>query len=396
LSVTNVSGISLAENRTFRAFVLLYTLMAVLILALLGAIYYQYRKDVMLGEHRLSMQLQSETYIPKLAAWMREGKSVIPEDLAYASALYDKEGVAVGAYLEDPFFDLHQPISLHNGYVHYVIPMASYELGNYFLVFETRDDGLWLRQTLGTIALFGALLFAALSMVGFYLSRLFLKPMKEAIALLDDFIKDTTHELNTPVAAIVGNVEMIDTARLDEASARKIKRIAIAARTISTIYDDLTYLVLNHHVAVNNEPLELNRLIEERLEYFHTRCEQKQLHVRLDAPEPVRVVMDRNKAVRLLDNLLSNAVKYNRVGGSITVESRTDRLRISDTGRGIPSEKITRIFERYQRADTSVGGFGIGLNIVAMIVKEYGIGIEVESEEGKGTTIVLRWPSEGE
>ncbi|MDX1296388.1 MAG: hypothetical protein R3302_08970, partial [Sulfurimonadaceae bacterium] len=222
MSVIRESGISLAENRTFRAFVLLYTLMSVLILALLGSIYYKYRKDLMLSEHRLSMQLQSESYIPKMRQWLNEGKSVIPEDLAYAAALYDSEGRALGAYLEEPSFEIKEPITLKNGYIHYVIPLASYELGDYFLVFETEDDGLWFKETVQTILLFGTLLFGALSVLGYYLSRLFLRPMKEAIKLLDDFIKDTTHELNTPVSAIVSNIEMVDTAELDEKTAKKV------------------------------------------------------------------------------------------------------------------------------------------------------------------------------
>jgi two-component system OmpR family sensor kinase len=394
LSAIKESGISLAENRTFRAFVLLYTLMAVLILALLGAIYYKYRKEVMLSEHRLAMQLQSESYIPKMRKWLNEGKSVIPEDLAYATALYDAEGRALGAYLEEPMFDLKEPISLSNGYIHYVIPLASYELGDYFLVFETKDDGLWLRKTLQTILIFGTLLFVALSLVGFYLSSLFLRPMKEAIKLLDDFIKDTTHELNTPVSAIVSNIEMVDAGALDEKTAKKINRIAIAARTISTIYDDLTYLVLNHNLAVKNERLDLTALIAERLEYFQTRYEQKRLKVRFLREGTVHIMIDRNKAARLVDNLLSNAIKYNRIGGSITVECRPGTLRISDTGKGIPEAKIQRVFERYQRADESVGGFGIGLSIVAMIAREYRIAIDIESHEGRGTAITLEWAPE--
>ncbi len=393
MSAIKESGISLAENRTFRAFVLLYTLMSVLILALLGAIYYKYRKDLMLSEHRLSMQLQSESYIPKMKSWLNEGRSVIPKDLAYDTALYDSEGRALGAYLKEPKFDIKEPIALSNGYIHYVIPLASYELGDYFLVFETKDDRLWFNETLQTLLVFGSLLFSALSLLGYYLSRLFLRPMKEAIALLDDFIKDTTHELNTPVSAIVSNIEMVDTSLLDEKTAKKVNRIAIAARTISTIYDDLTYLVLNHKVAVKNETVDMNALIEERLEYFQTRYEQKKLAVSFDAKESFTIFIDRNKAARLIDNLLSNAIKYNRVGGSIMIESKSGLLRVRDTGKGIPEEKIQRIFERYQRADESVGGFGIGLHIVAMIAKEYGIAIDMDSVEGEGTAITLQWPS---
>ena len=103
--------------------------------------------------------------------------------------------------------------------------------------------------------------------------------------------------------------------------------------------------------------------------------------------------MDRNKLGRLIDNIISNAIKYNRVGGNIDVVLTQKSLKISDNGIGIPADKIERIFERYQRANDSVGGFGIGLNIVAMIAKEYGIMIDVDSKEGTGTAIALQWPS---
>lgn len=393
MSAINDSGISFAENRTFRAFLLLYTVMSVLILALIGTIYYRYQKEVMLSQHRLSMQLQSESYIPRVKSWMEADAAPhsFPKDLAYKTALFDKYGQSVVSYLEHPEVDLRNDIGKEGAFIHFVIPLASYEMGPKFLVFETEDDGLWLREMWHNFLLFGTLLFGALFFLGVTLSRLFIRPMKEAVELLDNFIKDTTHELNTPVSTIVTNVETIRTGGLEEKDAKKIRRIDIAARTISTIYDDLTYLVLNHEVTVKNEPLDLSTLLEQRLEYFRGLCDQKRLKLQRCIDERVFVTMDRTKAVRLIDNLLSNAIKYNTIGGEITVELTPQRLRVQDTGIGIPEEKLHRIFERYMRADTSVGGFGIGLNIVAMIVKEYGFRIEVDSTPRKGTTITVFW-----
>ncbi len=148
---------------------------------------------------------------------------------------------------------------------------------------------------------------------------------------------------------------------------------------------------MNHAVVSKDEAIEFSVLIDERLEYFKTRYAQKKLDVNALLEEGVVVTMDRTKATRLIDNLLSNAIKYNRVGGSIRVELKEGRLSVSDSGKGIAKEKLGRIFERYQRADTSVGGFGIGLNIVAKIVDEYGFAIEVDSVEGEGTVITLKW-----
>jgi len=264
-------------------------------------------------------------------------------------------------------------------------------LGEYYLVFETPDDELWKSQTVKYFLIFGSLLFLILSLVGFGLSRLLLSPMNEAIALLDDFIKDTTHELNTPVSAILTNIESLNESDLPEMVQKKLKRIEIASRTISTLYDDLTYLILNHDLATLNTKLNLSDLLHERLEYFRHRIEQKKIDLEVHIDTEIIITIDATKATRVIDNLLSNAIKYNRMGGKIIVILNPERICIEDNGIGIPEEMIERVFERYTRADKSVGGFGIGLHIVAMIAKEYNFKISIKSEIQKGTKICIEW-----
>ncbi len=392
MSTINESGINLAENRTLRSFILLYTLMLVVILGLMGTLYFQSQKEVMLSGHRLSMQLEGDTYIPRLKRWMQGDDAVFPIDLAYRTALFDEHGLPIHSMLKNTHINWDRPITLDEGTIHFIVSLASYELGEQYLVFEADDDRLWLMETWLHLVLFGSLLLIFLLILGLGLAKLLLRPMKESIRLLDDFIKDTTHELNTPVAAILSNVEMLDLDAMDVKSAKKINRIAIASRTISTIYEDLTYLVLNHDIAVEDVPIEMTHLLQERLEYFKTRYRQKRLRLILRLDEDVTVTMDRTRAMRLIDNLLSNAIKYNKPGGEIQISLTNDLLGVTDTGIGIAADKLGHIFERYQRADTSVGGFGIGLHIVAMIVKEYDMRIEVDSREGEGTAITVRWP----
>jgi two-component system OmpR family sensor kinase len=215
--------------------------------------------------------------------------------------------------------------------------------------------------------------------------------MNDAIALLDDFIKDTTHELNTPVSAILTNLESLDTTHLDDATRKKLNRISIASRTISTLYDDLTYLILNHDLSISNTPLNLSLLLSERLEYFRHRIEQKKIDLYTDITPDIIHTFDSTKATRIIDNLLSNAIKYNRMGGKITVILDTNSLCIEDNGIGIPADMVDRVFERYTRADKSVGGFGIGLHIVAMIAREYNMKISIDSQEKVGTKICVGW-----
>ncbi len=392
MSATNASGISFAKKQTFFRFLTLYGVMSILILSLMGTLYYQSKRSEMLSSHRLAMQLQSEIYIPRVKKWLENGHDLttFPRDLAYQTALYGYDKELLVGNTRDLSIDFKRNIYLDDSVIHLVLPLAPYGLGEYYLIFETPDDKLWIYQTWEHFILYGGALSVLLALIGFGLSRLLLRPMNDAIALLDDFIKDTTHELNTPVSAILTNLESLDTSHLDDASRKKLNRISIASRTISTLYDDLTYLILNHDLSVSNTPLNLTLLLSERLEYFRHRIEQKKIDLHTDITPDVIRDFDTTKATRIIDNLLSNAIKYNRMGGKITVLLDKKGLCIEDNGIGIPSDMVDRVFERYTRADKSVGGFGIGLHIVAMIAREYDLNITIESKEKIGTKICVR------
>lgn len=148
---------------------------------------------------------------------------------------------------------------------------------------------------------------------------------------------------------------------------------------------------MNHDLAVKNTALDLSRLLYERIEYFRHRIEQKKITLTLTITPDITLIIDTTKATRLIDNLLSNAIKYNKMEGNIAINLIRGHLCVEDNGIGIPSEMIDRVFERYTRADKSVGGFGIGLNIVAMIAREYDLKITIESEEKVGTKICIVW-----
>lgn len=391
MSATNASGISSARHQTLLRFLTLYGIMSLLILVLIGTLYYQFQRDHMLSSHRLAMQLQSETYIPQVKKWLENGHDLttFPRDLGYKTALYGYDKDLLVGNIHNTSIDFTKNIYLSKSTIHLVLPLSPYGLGEYYLIFETIDDQLWIDQTFRDFALFGSLVLLILALVGFGLSRLLLRPMNEAIALLDDFIKDTTHELNTPVSAILSNIETLKEEELTPSFLKKLNRIEIASRTISTLYDDLTYLILNHDLAIHNEPLNLTHLLGERIEYFRHRIEQKKIHLHLPIQENVTLICDRTKMTRLIDNLLSNAIKYNHMGGEITLELTHHSLCVRDNGIGIAQEMIDRVFERYMRADKSVGGFGIGLHIVAMIAKEYGMNITIDSKENEGTKICV-------
>ncbi|MDD2825404.1 MAG: HAMP domain-containing sensor histidine kinase [Sulfurospirillaceae bacterium] len=314
-----------------------------------------------------------------------------PRDERFNSAIYDSSFKEIFSTLNSKNVNLYDDIYLKDGKMYFIKELESYYLGARYIAVEVDEPAFWSQKVYQKLGLYGAILFLLLTLIGYFLLNLILQPMKNAIALLDRFIKDTTHELNTPVNAILSNIEMIDSTTLDESLARKIKRINIGAKTIAHLYEDLTYLTLSHSALSLNENVHLKQLIEERIEYFSLIIESKKITISSTLANDIFLYIDPKKFTKLFDNILSNAIKYNKIGGSINISLQHNTLEIRDSGKGIEEEKIAHMFERYTRFDNTVGGFGIGLNIVAFIAKEYHMHIHVKSNVNEGTQVQVSW-----
>lgn len=233
------------------------------------------------------------------------------------------------------------------------------------------------------ITIFFFLIYSLIALTGFYLAKLFLKPIKEERERLNNFIKDTTHELNTPISAILMSTE---TATLNE---KQIQRIRLSARRISEMYKDLTYIFLQNSDNIKSiEELELKEIILEQLEYFQPLVRKKRIDVSLEL-ENINYKINRDDFIRVINNLLSNAIKYNKMDGKIEIKLKDKTLTICDSGIGIEKNKLKDIYKRYYRATKEQGGFGIGLSIVNQICKNYNIQISVVSKIKEGTSFIL-------
>ena len=153
--------------------------------------------------------------------------------------------------------------------------------------------------------LFGIMVlsFIFIIVLAYFLSKLFLKPIRDYISKLDSFIKDTTHELNTPLSAITMSVETIDKASLDPKTLRKILRIDNAAKTISSLYQDLSFMALHGKHQNKDETIEIDKMLNERIEYFEQLADVKNIKFET-ALSSSTIYMDKNKARILIDNLL--------------------------------------------------------------------------------------------
>ena len=393
--VLKSSGIDLSksETRTIIGFSLIYSILVLVILGVITFLYYQFKKDLMIQDKRQTLQNYSNTHIANLKELhINIDKSdIYPRDERFNSAIYDSSKKKIFSTLLMNDVKLDEVIYLKDGYIHLIKEPESYYLGSKYVIVEIEDDNIWFLNIKYKILFWFLFSFILLLFVGYFIAKLFLKPMRESIQMLDRFIKDTTHELNTPIAAILSNIQMINKDNIDEKLAKKINRIEIGAKTISNIYEDLTFVSLNNQIISNNEKLYFSQILNQRVDFFKSIASSKKIEFILDIKDDIFIVCDVKKLSKLIDNILSNAIKYNKFQGFIKVTLKDKILIIEDSGKGMSKDNLSNLFTRYKRFDKSVGGFGIGLNIVSLIAKEYDFKVDVISKIDVGTRIKIKW-----
>ena len=389
------SGIDLtkSETRTLLGFSFLYSFLVLVILSVVSYLYYQFQKDLMLQEKRQVLQNYSNDLIFRLKDLHVniDKNNIYPRDERFNSAIFDSNKKKIFSTLKSNDVSLDDIIYLSHNQIHFIKEPESYYLGSKYIIVEVIDDGIWFEVIRYKIGISFLLAFTFMMVLGYFILKQVLKPMRDALHLLDRFIKDTTHELNTPVTAIITDIEMIDKSSLDARLLKKINRIEIGAKTISNIYEDLTFVILNNQIISNNEDINLSNLLKQRVDYFNSLATIKRVNFHLNIKDDVFIVCDIKKITKLIDNILSNAIKYNKIAGFIKVKLNYNILSIEDSGKGIEKENLKNLFERYSRFDKSVGGFGIGLNIVSLIAKEYNLKIDIKSQINVGTTVEITW-----
>ncbi len=392
-SKSRVTNLQRNERKTLISFLILYVIFSTIIIVFSAILYYNLEKDLMLQQKNAKLQNYSNKLIKEIK-FLHQNFGVYrtyPRFERFNSAIYDSEGNEIFSTLNNNDIDLNKKLFVNKNNIYYVRLLESYYLGAMYVVIELDDTQKWLSFFKLKIWIYGIVLFVILLIAGYFLLRMMLKPMKDSLYLLDRFIKDTTHELNTPISSILTNIEMIDNDKLDEKDARKINRIEIAARTMSNLYNDLTYVALGNQIPSKNEDINLFTLINERVEFFKVISRQRKILCNMDMEQDVYLYIDRIKISRLIDNLLSNAIKYNKKNGTIKVVLKENYFSIEDTGIGMREDKLSEMFDRYTRFNNSEGGFGLGLSIVLKIANEYSLDINVESKLNEGTKVTISW-----
>ena len=301
-------------------------------------------------------------------------------------------------------------------------------------------------STIPVIIVIAALLFGLCMVLAHYLTRSLVAPIERMADRIDDipqeefyrelspvmetirrqheeilknartrqeFTANVSHELKTPLTAISGYSELIETGMTDEETTiRFAGEIHHSSRRLLTLINDI--IRLSELDTAEEEPMEevdLLVLAQSCVDMLQISAKKHQVTLEL-AGEPTLIRANKGMIEEVVYNLCDNAIRYNRAGGRVWVETRTVRretsgqgqkslaaLTVRDTGIGIPAEHQERIFERFYRVDKSrsksTGGIGLGLAIVKHIAALHDAALELESEEGVGTEIRLLLPLPG-
>jgi len=223
--------------------------------------------------------------------------------------------------------------------------------------------------------------------IAVFLSYMFLKPIKEKMQEIEEFVKDATHELNTPITALLMSASRAKEKKVyDE---KIIQNISISSKQLYDIYSSLSFLSFDNASEAAQE-LQFDEVVANSIKHFDELLQKKRIKLTLHS-QPCTLNMAPTKAKMLVNNLLSNAIKYSHPNTKIEIWVKKESFRIKDEGIGIEKEKLDSIFQRFTRANSYAGGFGVGLNIVENVLKEYDYAIEIDSTPGVGTSVTLEF-----
>ncbi|MEW5871995.1 MAG: ATP-binding protein [Chloroflexota bacterium] len=227
--------------------------------------------------------------------------------------------------------------------------------------------------------------------------------LKELDRIKSDFVNTVSHDLRSPLTAILGYVELIDrVGAVNDQQKEFIRRVQISVQNITSLINDLLDLGrIEAGFDARNEIVPFSAIIHYAVDGLRSRAQQKSLELRLEIPETLPQVLGNPVRLRqMLSNLISNSIKYTPENGQVTIRAQAESeqiiLQVSDNGPGIPPADQPYIFDKFYRASnipSDTPGTGLGLAIVKSIVENHQGRIWVDSNLGQGTTFTIVLPT---
>jgi signal transduction histidine kinase len=230
--------------------------------------------------------------------------------------------------------------------------------------------------------------------------------LREVSELKEEFLAVTTHDLRSPLTVISGVISFFSSGRLGELTPEQQNMVSMMERNTQNLIELVNDLLDSAKIesgtlTLDLAPTDLPALVGEICEAMGTVAGERGVTVECHFPDDLpKAIADRAKLRRVLVNLVSNAVKFTQKGGRVDIsgaqEGKHVRVSVSDTGIGVPTEDLPRLFDKYEQASTraprSERGTGLGLYITRQLVELHGGEITVESEVGKGSTFSFTIP----
>lgn len=219
-----------------------------------------------------------------------------------------------------------------------------------------------------------------------------------------EFLSNVSHELRTPLTAIIAFVETLEEGALEDSenNRRFLTVIRKNAERMHNLINDILELssIEAGIVSVEPRPVRLAAVIEDISNAVAARADARKITLQNQVSHDVHVHADARRLEQMLTNLVDNAIKFNRDGGEVAVRHQIsgthDSISVIDTGDGVSSEHIERIFERFYRIDRArsreLGGTGLGLAIVKHLARAHGGEATVQSIPGEGSTFTIELP----
>ncbi len=364
----------------------IYAVIIAIILLVPLFVYMQLVTNINEAKHELTLKNLSYEIIEKMEHYRPNG----PEDY-FNFPRYNES--RAGLYDENfkPIFSLIDglPLIMTKGYYafenrrFFVQPLADKRYFNAsYLIIESESTNYEIYQ-MGLII--GLLILVILFAISYFIFKQFAQPFEKVNTQLDNFMKDSMHEINTPLSIINVNIDLF---AMKHGENRYLTRIKAASKTLSNIYNDMDYLIKQDSVEYPKESIDFSKFLVDRVDYFQVVASQRAIMIEMDIEPSIMIAFNKTKLQRIIDNTLSNAIKYSyeksRIEVLLGMQDGAIIFEVRDYGVGI--EKPEKIFERYYREDMDKGGFGIGLNIVKKIIDEHGIYLEIVSTPKKGST----------
>lgn len=222
-----------------------------------------------------------------------------------------------------------------------------------------------------------------------------------------DFLSNVSHELRTPLSVVVGFVYLLLNqviGKLSEEQQKVLETVYRNSEELLELIDNVLWMtsLSSGDASPVLEKFDAREIVDETVKRYQRSIGEKNLTLTIDIPEGgASIISDRSKVERIFQNIFNNAVKFTSAG-EIRVKARVsaDRvldLQVSDTGIGIDKSKLDSVFEPFQQVDNSIhrsfSGLGLGLTVARRMAELIGGAIQVKSDPGVGTTVMMKFPS---